>query len=107
MACTCTEDFEQIGNVRIGRNKVVCQECLDREALRKKEEELQEKKQAIVQLELANLRKLYDGEDLTAINIQREAIRADIVKATADVVTLTDALKPVAVKPVEIVEEKL
>jgi hypothetical protein len=30
--CTCTEDKEVIGNVIIGRNKVTCQECLDRYA---------------------------------------------------------------------------
>ena len=33
MSCTCTEEFEVIGKMKIGRNKVTCQECLDKQAL--------------------------------------------------------------------------
>ena len=33
MACTCTEEFEVIGKMKKGRNKVTCQECLDKLAL--------------------------------------------------------------------------
>jgi hypothetical protein len=36
MACTCTEDKEVIGNVIIGRNRVICQECLDSAELERK-----------------------------------------------------------------------
>ena len=64
MACQCTEEFEVIGKMRIGRNKVTCQECLDKQALdeaKRKEAEDTEKliqnkirEQAISALKLAN-----------------------------------------------------
>ena len=64
MSCTCTEEFEVIGKMKIGRNKVTCQECLDRiaaEQAKQKEAEdteklIQEKirEQAISALKLEN-----------------------------------------------------
>jgi len=78
MPCTCTEEFEQIGKVRIGRNKVTCQECLDANAKMEKEQRKQEKQAKLQELELKNLRKLFDGEDLTEVNSQRRAIRSEI-----------------------------
>ena len=64
MACTCTEEFEVIGKMKIGRNKVTCQECLDKQALeeaKRKEAEDTEKliqdkmrEQAISALKLEN-----------------------------------------------------
>lgn len=64
MSCTCTEEFEVIGKMKIGRNKVTCQECLDKLALneaKRKEAEDTEKliqdkirEQAISALKLEN-----------------------------------------------------
>jgi hypothetical protein len=78
MACTCKEDYEYQGNVRIGRNRVMCQECIDANERSDKQRQLQEKIVAIRELELANLRKIYDGEDISAVNAQRLAIRGEI-----------------------------
>ena len=80
MACTCTEDKEVIGNVTIGRNRVMCQECIDRNAADEKKRQVQEKSAQIREIELSNLRKLYDGEDMKEINAQRSALRAEIQK---------------------------
>jgi hypothetical protein len=99
MACKCTQDFftgdgELIADpssykgVMVGRNRVVCQECLDAAILMQKNRDIQEKKQALNQLELANLRKLYDGEDLKAINAQRLALRSDVAIKTSEVEAL-------------------
>ena len=64
MSCTCTEEFEVIGKMKIGRNKVTCKECLDKQALeeaKRKEAEDTEKliqdkirEQAIAALKLEN-----------------------------------------------------
>lgn len=64
MSCTCTEEFEVIGKMKIGRNKVTCKECLDKQALeeaKRKEAEDTEKliqdkirEQAISALKLEN-----------------------------------------------------
>jgi hypothetical protein len=44
-------------------------------------EEVESKLKAEIQaLELKNLRKLFDGEDLTAVNAERAKLRADIQK---------------------------
>ena len=77
--CTCTEDKEVLPNgVIIGRNKVTCQECLDARALYDKAERKQIKQAKLQELELKNLRKLFDGEDLTAVNVERLKLRAEI-----------------------------
>jgi ATP-dependent protease Clp ATPase subunit len=78
MSCTCTEDKEQIGKVIIGRNKVTCQECLDNNVKQEKQRRKQEKQAKLQELELKNLRKIFDGEDLTEVNAQRSAIRSEI-----------------------------
>jgi hypothetical protein len=78
MACTCTEDKEVIGNVIIGRNKVTCQECLDAQALQEKKERKANRQAKLQELELKNLRKLFDGEDLTAVNAERLTLRTEI-----------------------------
>jgi len=78
MACTCTEDKEVVGNVIIGKNKVTCQECLDAQALQDKAERKREKQAKLQALELKNLRKLFDGEDLTAANAERLQLRTEI-----------------------------
>jgi hypothetical protein len=79
MSCTCTEDKEVLpGGVIIGRNKVTCQECLDRAAAEDKKRRSAEKKAAIRELELKSLRKLFDGESLTAVNAERAKLRGEI-----------------------------
>lgn len=49
MSCTCTEEFEQIGKMRIGRNKVTCQECLDRMALEQAKQKEAEDAEKLIQ----------------------------------------------------------
>ena len=92
MACQCTEDkflYDQntktetpwdgvAQGIIIGRNRVMCQECIDQNAKSEKERQKQEKAAQITALELKNLRKLFDGEDLTAVNAERAKIRAEI-----------------------------
>lgn len=92
MSCTCTEDkflYDQTTKTEkpwdgvakgiiIGRNRVMCQECIDNNAKAEKERQKQEKSAQITALELKNLRKLFDGEDLTAVNAERARKRQEI-----------------------------
>jgi hypothetical protein len=92
MACQCTEDkflYDQTTKTEtpwdgvakgiiIGRNRVMCQECIDNNAKAEKERQIQEKAAQITALELKNLRKLFDGEDLTAVNAERLKLRNEI-----------------------------
>ena len=92
MACSCTEDkflYDQTTKTEtpwdgvakgiiIGRNRVMCQECIDQNAKQEVERQKQEKASQITQLELKNLRKLYDGEDITAVNAERIKLRNEI-----------------------------
>lgn len=92
MSCTCTEDkflYDQTTKTEkpwdgvakgiiIGRNRVMCQECIDNNARMEKERQKQEKAAQITALELKNLRKLFDGEDLTAVNAERARKRQEI-----------------------------
>ena len=43
-----------------------------------KKQIIDDKKSAISAIELKNLRKLYDGEDMTAVNAERLKLRAEI-----------------------------
>jgi hypothetical protein len=104
MACKCTEDYTYEGNVRIGRNRVMCQECLDAQIISQKNRELQQKQAEIQALELANLRKLYDKEDLTAVNEQRLSLRSDIGVLVSDI-DLAKTVMLEATKSTEIVKE--
>lgn len=79
MACTCTEDKEVLpGGIIIGRNRVMCQECIDQNARMEKERLKQDKANQITALELKNLRKLFDGESLTEVNAERLRLRNEI-----------------------------
>ena len=92
MACQCTEDkflYDQTTKtetpwdgvakgILIGRNRVMCQECIDNNAKAEKERQKQEKASQITALELKNLRKLYDGEDISSINAERAKLRKEI-----------------------------
>lgn len=64
MACTCKEDFEQIGNVRIGRNKVECAECKTareaRDAQREKDLANAEAERQLALLDAKKVRALVD-----------------------------------------------
>lgn len=82
MACTCKEDFEVIGNVKIGRNRVMCQECIDRLNEVKKEEV---RRAIIIQLEQLDkklIRSLSEGETdrVQEIVAQKEVLRAELAK---------------------------
>jgi 5'-deoxynucleotidase YfbR-like HD superfamily hydrolase len=48
------------------------------EAREKKTADIRAKKDAVSALELKNLRKLYDGEDITAVNAERAKLRKEI-----------------------------
>jgi hypothetical protein len=79
MACSCTEDKEVLpGGIIIGRNRVMCQECIDNNAKAEKERQKQDLVGQLNTLEAKSLRKLFDGEDLTDINAQRLALRNQI-----------------------------
>jgi membrane-bound ClpP family serine protease len=92
MACTCTEDkflYDQTTKTEtpwdgvakgiiIGRNRVMCQECIDNNARMAKEEAKQQKASQITALELKSLRKLFDGESLTEVNSERLKLRNEI-----------------------------
>ena len=92
MACSCKEDkflYNQetktetpwdgvATGIIIGRNRVMCQECIDNNARQEKERKKQELAAEIQALEVKNLRKLFDGEDVKAINAQRAALRVQI-----------------------------
>jgi hypothetical protein len=92
MSCSCTEDkflYDQTTKTEtpwdgkatgiiIGRNRVMCQECIDNNAKAEKERQKQEKANQITALELKNLRKLFDGEDITAVNAERAKLRKEI-----------------------------
>lgn len=67
MACTCTEEFEVIGKMRIGRNKVTCQECLDR-----------------IAAEQAKQKEAEDTEKLIQEKIREQAIAALRVEGKLD-----------------------
>jgi hypothetical protein len=43
-----------------------------------RQEALSEKKRAVTELELKNLRKIFDGEDMTAVNAERAKLRTEI-----------------------------
>ena len=70
---------EKWGNEYYGVNDCVRVEILDptQEEL-DKAEALMMKRAEISQLELKNLRKLYDGEDITAVNAERIKLRNEI-----------------------------
>lgn len=78
MACTCTEEYRYEGTTKIGFNKVTCQECLDAFELFKKRQHKARKQAELQELEIKNLRKVFDGEDLTTLNAQRHALRQEI-----------------------------
>jgi hypothetical protein len=92
MSCSCTEDkflYDQTTKTEtpwdgvakgiiIGRNRVMCQECIDQNARQEKERKTQELASQITALELKNLRKLFDGESLTEVNAQRLGLRNQI-----------------------------
>jgi len=89
MACTCTEDkFLQIsdgeipwdgvtGGCIIGRNRVMCQECIDQNAKQEIERKKQEIKARLAQLDLALIRPLSEGEQdrVNAIIAEKEELR--------------------------------
>jgi len=107
MSCSCTEDkflYDQntktetpwdgkAQGIIIGRNRVMCQECIDQNAAQEKQRQIQEKSAQIRQLELDNLRKLYDGEDVTAVNTQRLAIRADIQALSVKEIAVKEVIR--------------
>jgi hypothetical protein len=92
MACTCTEDkflYNQATQTEepwdgvaqgiiIGRNRVMCQECLDNNAKAEKEFQRQELIGQLNALEAKSLRKLFDGEDLSVVNAERLKLRNEI-----------------------------
>lgn len=92
MACSCTEDkflydmetktekpWDGVAKgIIIGRNRVMCQECIDNNARMEKERQKQEKAAQITALEIKSLRKLFDGEDMTLVNIERKNLRQQI-----------------------------
>jgi hypothetical protein len=94
MSCSCTEDkflYNQTTKTEtpwdgvakgiiIGRNRVMCQECIDQNAIQEKQRKIHEMASEISALEIKNLRKLYDGEDMTAVNAERAKLRAEIQK---------------------------
>jgi len=66
MSCTCTEEFEQIGNVRIGRNKVECAECISKRLTYEPRElilkEIQEKKSLLNNSDYKIIRQLENNK---------------------------------------------
>ena len=78
MACNCKENFEVIGNVKIGRNKITCQECLNKQEQFDRARLKAEKQSELNALEQKSLRKLFDGEDLTEVNAKRLELRSAI-----------------------------
>jgi len=86
MACTCTEDFEIIGNTIIGRNKVECQECeiarLARETQKAKDDEILEKKQYLASTDYVVLRQseqaTLSAEDYAVVVAARQVARVRI-----------------------------
>lgn len=90
MACTCKWRYEEQGNVKLGYRDETCQECLDSAAVQAKEEQIQQKAAQIRQIELDNLRKIYDGEDIKDVNTQRLALRAEIQTLTTAKEALTE-----------------
>ena len=83
MSCTCTEDFETIGNTTIGRNKVECQECIDArsaiDAQKAIDDEILEKKNYLDSTDYIILRQseqnTLSSEDFNAIKVLRQAAR--------------------------------
>jgi putative IMPACT (imprinted ancient) family translation regulator len=87
MSCKCTEDKETIGNVIIGRNKVTCQECLDRyqaeQAKKLKDDEIAEKKRYLQETDykiLKKLEKLLPADDADVLDRQGKRDRINILK---------------------------
>lgn len=82
MACTCKEDFEVVGNVKIGRNRVICQECITANLARKKQEQQQEIVVALGELDKKLIRPLSEGETerVKEIVAQKEVLRAELAK---------------------------
>jgi hypothetical protein len=86
MACTCTEEFETVGNTIIGRNKVECQECQTareaREAQKAKDDEIQEKKNYLASTDYQVIRQseqsTMSSEDYATLLAARQTARTRI-----------------------------
>lgn len=80
MSCSCTEDFEIIGNVKIGRNKVKCQECIDADALQEKEVLRRDIMVQLNALDLKAIRPLMEGDTvrIADLNAQKAVLRAQL-----------------------------
>lgn len=97
MSCTCTEDkFVSIngeeypwldgqdlpgGAVIIGRNRVVCQYCLDNQAALKKNADKQSIVSQLYQLDIKAIRPLMDGDSarITTLNSQKAVLRQQLI----------------------------